>query len=655
LTLARGFLDGSAALSTPALTWTGGLQVGDGETRVVPGGPGLAVEGDAPHTLEARRLEIAEGATAALRADLGLQDGATVDNAGVLDIVGDHGLGVLCCGGPPFVRNAGTLRKSGGDGRATIAPELRNDGTVEARSGTLDLAGGLANLDEGSLVGGRYVVTATLALADAPVRTNVAAIVLDGPDSRIEDETGADALSALESNIGELTLAGGRTLATTGDLANSGTITLGDGGTLAPAGGYTQTDGLTAFESRDAVLVPGARAELTGGVLRGDATVAASLRNAAEVDPGLGLLTVIGDYEQTGSGVLTATVAGLDSHTLLGMTGRADLAGTLRIATRDFDPEPADEIELIRHTAESGEFDAVEGLEPSPGHSYSPPDYPEGGVWLRPGTVPSVSIGDATAAESGAATLAVTVDPVPTRAVRVDWQTLDGSATAPSDYAASAGTLAIPHGQAGADVSVPIREDAVDEPDETFGVELTGAAGASLGRAGGIVAILDDDPPVKRRPPPHRPPRDGGGPPHRPPHRPPWRHPHPQPPHRCVDHKRPSSRLRRGRRGVRHPHRRLRLRGIARDRGCSHLRRVQVSIALHKHHRCRFVKKNGRLGKRRRCRRARWVTVQGRRNWHLRTRRLRPGRYTIRTRAIDRAGNKERKRRRARPRRVRLR
>ncbi|HKP88705.1 MAG TPA: hypothetical protein VJT75_01905, partial [Thermoleophilaceae bacterium] len=129
----------------------------------------------------------------------------------------------------------------------------------------------------------------------------------------------------------------------------------------------------------------------------------------------------------------------------------------------------------------------------------------------------------------------------------------------------------------------------------------------------------------------------------------------PQAPHRCVDHRRPTSRLRRGRRGVRKRHRRLVLRGVARDRGCSHLRRVQVSIALHRRHRCRFVRKDGRLSKRRRCRRALWTPVRGKRSWHVRTRRLRRGRYTIRTRAIDRAGNRERKPKRARPRRVRLR
>jgi hypothetical protein len=215
----------------------------------------------------------------------------------------------------------------------------------------------------------------------------------------------------------------------------------------------------------------------------------------------------------------------------------------------------------------------------------------------------------------------------------------------------------IPHGQPSAELAVPIAEDSIDEPDELFGVELTSVSGATAARAHGLGTILDDDatPPPPPPPPGRTPPGGGGKPPHRPPHYPPVRWPHPQPPIGCNDHKRPTSRLRHGRRGVRKRHRRLLLRGVARDRGCSHLRRVQVSIVLHTHHRCRFVRKDGRLGKRRRCARAVWVRVHGRRTWHFRTRRLRSGRYAIRTRAIDRAGNKERKPRRARPRRVRVR
>ena len=133
------------------------------------------------------------------------------------------------------------------------------------------------------------------------------------------------------------------------------------------------------------------------------------------------------------------------------MGGRAHLAGTLDIQTlAGYEPTPADELELIRQSGEDGEFDVVQGLEPVPGHAYSPPDYAPDAVWLRPGTVPEASIGDATVAEGDAdgalATLRVTVSPTPTRMVRIGWHTVDGTATSRTDYEASSGTIAIPHG-----------------------------------------------------------------------------------------------------------------------------------------------------------------------------------------------------------------
>ena len=85
---------------------------------------------------------------------------------------------------------------------------------------------------------------------------------------------------------------------------------------------------------------------------------------------------------------------------------------------------------------------------------------------------------------------------------------------------------------------------------------------------------------------------------------------------------------------------------------------MSVSVALHKaHHRCRFLKRNGRLTKPRPCKPARWLKATGKRMWRLRARRRLPkGRYTIRTRAVDRAGNREKlKRPRFNFRRIRMR
>ncbi|MEA2368868.1 MAG: hypothetical protein QOH38_1586, partial [Thermoleophilaceae bacterium] len=663
--LVRGALAGEGRVATPDFEWTGGEQIGSGTTRIEAGGPGLVLPAADSRTLVERRIEIAPGAEAAWSAGpLTMVDRARIENEGLFDVRGDLDLDTTCCGEPPTVHNAagGTLRKSAGGGRATLAPGVRNDGTIEAPVGTLDLAGGLENITADRLDGGRYVVGATLAVGGARVVTNAADVRLAGAASRFEDSSGADALRDLSGNeaAGRLTLTGGRELAPRGDLANAGTVTLGDGASLAPAGEYVQPAGLTQLASPDAVLRPGSQARLDGGALRGPGTIEGSLVNHATVDPGLGVLRVTGDYSQDAVGTLAAAIAGVAEHTRLDVAGRARLGGALALATvGGFAPDPADEIEVIRHASEEGEFDAVEGLHPDPDHAYSEPDYDPAGVWLRPGTVPSVSIGDATVAEGDAgdtvATLQVTVEPRPTRRVRVDWSAADGTATAPADYEPASGTVAIPHGQDSAEIQVPVHGDSADEPDESFTVELSAPENATLARALGTATILDDDdePPATDPPPgdgdPDRPPP----PPHhqRPPHRPPTTRPT-----RCVDRLAPRSRLLKGRRGVRFRHRRLRLRGTARDRGCAGLARVAVAVARRKHHRCRYLKRNGRLGKRRSCARPRFVVARGRRTWRLRTRhRLPRGRYTVRTRAADRAGHRERRLRRVNFRRVRLR
>ena len=108
------------------------------------------------------------------------------------------------------------------------------------------------------------------------------------------------------------------------------------------------------------------------------------------------------------------------------------------------------------------------------------------------------SITDVTVDESvGVATLTVTLDPpVTTSAMTVEYATLDGTALAPDDYEATSSTATVSAGQPNTTVTVPIVDDSLDEPDETFVVHLSNpAGGAEIDPAMGsaTVTILASD------------------------------------------------------------------------------------------------------------------------------------------------------------------
>jgi hypothetical protein len=120
------------------------------------------------------------------------------------------------------------------------------------------------------------------------------------------------------------------------------------------------------------------------------------------------------------------------------------------------------------------------------------------------------------------------------------------------------------------------------------------------------------------------------------------------PPPRCRDRLAPVSRFAK-RHGVTVSRKRiLTVRGSAADRGCAHgVARVTVAVAKRAGGgRCRYVLANGRLGARGSCRHATYVSARGTSHWVLRVaRRVPPGTYVVRSRAIDAAGNLERKQR----------
>ena len=114
---------------------------------------------------------------------------------------------------------------------------------------------------------------------------------------------------------------------------------------------------------------------------------------------------------------------------------------------------------------------------------------------------PSLAIADASAAEGDALTFTVTRSGATGAAASVQWATAadarEGAtqATAGTDYTAvtTARTLSFAEGDTTKTFTVATTEDTVDEPDETFAVELSGATGATISDAAAIGTITDDD------------------------------------------------------------------------------------------------------------------------------------------------------------------
>ncbi len=111
--------------------------------------------------------------------------------------------------------------------------------------------------------------------------------------------------------------------------------------------------------------------------------------------------------------------------------------------------------------------------------------------------VPSVSIGDASVFErnNGLTPVVFSVQlsrPSSTN-VTVNFTTVDGSATAGSDYVSTNGVLIFPPGQTNQTITVLVIGDTVGEPTEDFSVLLSNPVNANLADTLGAGTILNDD------------------------------------------------------------------------------------------------------------------------------------------------------------------
>jgi parallel beta-helix repeat protein len=125
----------------------------------------------------------------------------------------------------------------------------------------------------------------------------------------------------------------------------------------------------------------------------------------------------------------------------------------------------------------------------------------DAGAYERAGApLPTLAIADTSVSEGNAGTtpasFTVTLSAAAAQNVTVAYASANGTATAPSDYAAASGTVTFPPGQTTRSVVVSVVGDTTLEPNETFTVSLSSPAGATIADGQATGTIQNDDLPV---------------------------------------------------------------------------------------------------------------------------------------------------------------
>jgi len=207
-----------------------------------------------------------------------------------------------------------------------------------------------------------------------------------------------------------------------------------------------------------------------------------------------GAITYSADYTSGKAGTTTTaglvdeagafaglTPTGADEKLVFTVPFTATAAGTLTFAPDPADTKPAHDI-LLYGTNTAVLNDEVEFVSAS--------------IQVTAETPPNITIADVSAAEGNAAgemKFTVTLSAASSGQVTVNYATQDGTAVDGQDYTSSTGTLTFAPGETSKTITVPILGDGQAEPDETFRVLLSGAAGGNITDAEAVGTITNDD------------------------------------------------------------------------------------------------------------------------------------------------------------------
>jgi hypothetical protein len=124
-------------------------------------------------------------------------------------------------------------------------------------------------------------------------------------------------------------------------------------------------------------------------------------------------------------------------------------------------------------------------------------DFSGTGTILDDDAPPTLSLNDVAFAESDAGTqtavFTATLSAQSGKTVTVTFATMNGTAVAGVDYTAASGTFTFTPGDMEESVSITILDDALDEFDEQFTLELSNPVNATLADGSGQATITDDD------------------------------------------------------------------------------------------------------------------------------------------------------------------
>lgn len=119
------------------------------------------------------------------------------------------------------------------------------------------------------------------------------------------------------------------------------------------------------------------------------------------------------------------------------------------------------------------------------------------GTVLSDDALPLITIDDVALLEGDAGTtnalFTVSLSASSGQDITVDWTTSNGTATSVQDFTALNGVLLFQAGTVTRTISIPVKGDTTDEPNETFEVDLSNPLRASLSDAHGLGTIITDD------------------------------------------------------------------------------------------------------------------------------------------------------------------